>query len=224
MKQKKIFVPTTNAESWKHLLADPDLQWKDGYSAKMAADSWENASGIPIEIQLALSKDYQLNQSELLLAIPEFKVPLPGGSRPSQNDLLVVISNSKGLSVITVESKAKEDFDKTITEWSKNSSAGKEERLKFILKKINFPNVEYGHLRYQLFHRMASAIIMAEKFHAKNAVMIIQSFIKSDIENHYNDFEQFINTYGKECQKGTPIKITNSDNINIYATWVNSET
>lgn len=42
MNQKKILIPTTNAESWKDLLAKPDNQWKNGYSAKSVAESWEN--------------------------------------------------------------------------------------------------------------------------------------------------------------------------------------
>jgi len=35
MTQKKIYVPTKNAESWRECLADPQKHWKDGYSAKI---------------------------------------------------------------------------------------------------------------------------------------------------------------------------------------------
>ncbi len=159
-----------------------------------------------------------------MIAIPEFKVPLPGGSRPSQNDILAIISNSHGLSIITVESKAKENFDNTIEDWNKENSKGKTERLEYIKEKINFSSNNASRLRYQLFHRLASAVIMAEKFHANNAIMIIQSFVESDLENHYDDFVQFIKAYEKEPLKEVPILLTSKNDIKIYVLWVNSKT
>ena len=205
------------------MLADPEKHWKSDFSAKLAAESWESNSGIPEEIYFAINKNDELKDSELLIAIPEFKVPLPGGSRPSQNDILAIITNSKGLSVITVEAKAKENFDKTIEEWNKEETVGKKERLNYIKQKIIFNNPNYLNLRYQLFHRLASAVIMAEKFHAKNAIMIIQSFIESDIENHYEDFVNFVNAYNKECHKEIPILLGEQKGIRIYVLWVNSK-
>ncbi len=225
MNQKKILIPTTSIESWKSLLADPGKHWKTGYSAKTAAESWENAKDIPKEIFIALNKNDRLSNSEMLLAIPEFKVPLPGGSRPSQNDLLVVVSNISYLTVITVEAKAKEDFGPLIKEWKKDASAGKDERLVFIKNEIGVSRNELDDLRYQLFHRFASAVIMAKKFHAHNAVMIIQSFIQSDLENHYKDFEKFIIVcYDKISIKETPIYVGTIDSIQLFALWVNTPT
>ncbi len=40
MSQKRIFVPTRGIEDLKQLLAQPDRQWRDGYSAKSAAERW----------------------------------------------------------------------------------------------------------------------------------------------------------------------------------------
>ncbi len=222
MKQKKILIPTTNAESWIDLLAGREKHWKDGYSAKMAAESWERTEGIPKEIVTALNKNDQLKNSELLMAIPEFKVSLPGGVRPSQNDLLVLISNERGLTVVTIEAKAKEDFGSLISEWQKDNTKGKNERLEYILKEINFTSKEYLSLRYQLFHRLASAVIMAKKFHARNALMVIQSFTESDKDNHYEDFEKFVSAYDQKPTKGRPIEIAKSGDINICVMWVQS--
>ena len=123
MEQKKILRPTTNIESWEKL--HPKKHWKDEHSAKLVAESWEKASDLPKEIINALNKNDQLKNSELLMAIPEFKVSLPGGVRPSQNDLLVLISNELGLTVVTIEAKAKEDFDSLISDWQKDNAKGK---------------------------------------------------------------------------------------------------
>lgn len=226
MKQKRILTPTTNAESWRALLADPEKQWKKGYSAQSAAESWEKANGIPKEILKSFDQYECFKNSEMLLAIPEFKVPLPGGSTPSQNDLLVVTTNKTGLTLITVESKVKEDFDKTIEEWRKYCSNGKKERLKFLLETIAYPNIKIDNLRYQLFHRLASSIIMAEKFHAKKAMMIVQSFEEDDALNHFEDYKNFISSY-KVVPEKEKIQQLNLDGkingIDVYSLWVSSK-
>jgi|LSQX01.1.fsa_nt_gb hypothetical protein len=224
MNQKKIFIPTISAEDWKDLLADPEKHWRDGYSAKSIAQSWEAQNSIPNEIKLAFSAEEKFSNLELLLAIPEFKVSLPGGNRPSQNDVFFLAGNSNGLLSCTVEAKALEDFDKTIKKWYRGPSDGKQNRLDFILKQINFPpEFDKDNLRYQLFHRLASAVIMAKKFHAKFAFMIIQSFTENDDKNHYSDFKDFIGAYRAQSEKEKPIWLTEVDNIEVYAMWVYSK-
>ena len=82
---KRIYVPTTGALSWKPLLAQPDRQWKAGFSAMSVAQSWEAAAGkLPTEIGglLERSPDPVFRRVELLIAIPEYQVDLPGGERP----------------------------------------------------------------------------------------------------------------------------------------------
>jgi hypothetical protein len=37
---------------------------------------------------------------------------------------------------------------------------------------------------------------MARKFHAKYAIMIVQSFVEDDNKNHFKDFKEFIEAYG----------------------------
>ncbi len=56
------------------LLADPETRWKPGFSAMAAAQSWEAADSLPAEVAEILGPD-----AELLLAIPEHRVSLPGG-------------------------------------------------------------------------------------------------------------------------------------------------
>jgi len=222
---EKIYVPTENAESWKRFLAEPDKHWKHGYSAMALADVWEKeVNKLPREIQSAFNLDLELKDSEFLFGLPEFKVSLPGGSRASQNDLLLFTSNDKGLSVSAVEGKAKEVFGDLLIDWLKDASAGKEERIKFLMETISIKDKEeILNIRYQLIHRLASAIIMAKKFHAKNAIMLVQSFVEPDEENHYEDFCQFVKLYNQTPVKGNPILLMKQGDLNIFALWVNSK-
>jgi len=87
----KIFIPATKPEDWKSLLAKPEKHWRKGYSARSLAYCWQEAEGFPECVKKAFSQSNIsiLHNIELLLAIPEYQVSLPGGSRPSQNDIFV---------------------------------------------------------------------------------------------------------------------------------------
>ena len=168
MSQNKIFIPTKDANCWQNLLADKDKHWKKGYSAMETALSWEKGKGISKEIKQMLDAHANFEVLELLLALPEYKVQLLDGNRPSQNDVLALFRTENALSILTVEGKSKEEFDSTIVEWkNRTSKKGIEKRLGFVIEKIGVKDIEIDSLRYQLLHRLASAVLMAEKFHAK---------------------------------------------------------
>jgi hypothetical protein len=86
-----ILTQTKGPEDWKQLLAMPNLHWKPEYSAHALAHCWEaaKARGFPTEVGKALEP---IN-AELLLAIPEYKVSLPGGTAASQNDIFCLARN-----------------------------------------------------------------------------------------------------------------------------------
>ena len=87
---RRIFVPSTCADFWKCLLAEPKRQWAKGYSARTLANCWEEANGFPREIQLVLAQNSILARSEPLLIFPEWKVSLPGRGKQSQNDIWIL--------------------------------------------------------------------------------------------------------------------------------------
>jgi hypothetical protein len=85
----KIYVPTKGPDSWREFLAQPEMQWETGYSAKTMAHCWEDKTGFPSEFNKVLI-DSGLDL-DLLLAIPEYKVYLDTKKAPSQNDLFVFL-------------------------------------------------------------------------------------------------------------------------------------
>ena len=87
-----IYTPANGPEDWKQFLAEPNRQWKDRYSAKELATCRQNAAGFPLNIQRIFNQSNipLFNKIEFLISIPEYKMPLPGGSQPSQNDIFVL--------------------------------------------------------------------------------------------------------------------------------------
>jgi hypothetical protein len=219
----KIFIPATKPEDWKSLLAEPEKHWRKGYSARSLAYCWQEAEGFPECVKKAFSQSNIsiLHNIELLLAIPEYQVSLPGGSRPSQNDIFVLAKGDGQLISITVEGKVSEPFDKTISEWLQDRSRGKQVRLNFLCNELDLDKAMVSNIRYQLLHRTASAIIEAKKFNAPNALMLVHSFSLSN--EWFADYYKFASLFGLEAELNRIHFASNIGGIKLHLGWVKGE-
>ncbi len=215
---KRIFIPADTPEDWQKLLADPEKHWKKGYSARSLAYCWQEAKGIPIDIEKILLNHPPFKGLETLIVIPEHQVPLPGGKRPSQNDCWVLARTSNDLISIAVEGKVSEPFGPTIGEWLTDASNGKKERLSYLCSQVGLNTELPKDIRYQLLHRTASAIIEAKRFHASHAVMIVHSF--SQTAEWFDDYNQFVKLFGAEADKNKIILVGQTADVNLYFCWV----
>jgi hypothetical protein len=215
----RILIPTKGPSCWKKFLADPK-HWKAGYSAMSLAQCWEAARGFPSEIQSLFLAHTKFKDIEILMAIPEHKVNLPGGSRPSQNDLFILAKAHGELVSITIEGKVNEPFDKTVSEWLRQDSSGKQERLAALRQELGLAEIPPT-TRYQLLHRTASAIIEAKRFNAKSAMMIIHSFNQEQL--WFDDYAAFVSLFGTAAKHGelTPLKAVGG--IDVYTAWVTGD-
>ena len=100
---------------------------------------------------------------EMLIAIPEHQVRLPGSSSPSQSDLWVLARCGDELVSIAVEGKVSESFGPTIAEWGYDSSPGRQQRLKLLCSSLDLEFPTPKEIRYQLLHHTASAILEAKR-------------------------------------------------------------
>lgn len=217
----RVFVPSSGPGDWQALLADPVKHWARGFSARTLAHSWEDQDGFPPEIQRLLLQHPALAKAEPVLIFPEWKVPLPGGSRPSQNDVWVLAKADKDLLSITIEGKVEEPFDKTIGEWKLDASPGKDARLEYLLEVLGIPGPIPESIRYQLLHRAASAVIEAERFGASHAVMIVHSF--SPTNQWFNDFSAFVTLFGQATEVGQLASMKARRGLPLYLGWAHGD-
>lgn len=213
----RIYVPSSGPQSWQALLANPIKHWARGYSARALAHSWEDQEGFPPEIYALLQQHSALANTEPLLIFPEWKVPLPGGSRPSQNDAWVLARGDGGIISIAIEGKVDEPFDKTIGEWRLDTTPSKEIRLQFLLDVLGLSSPIAETIRYQLLHRAASAVIEAERFHASHAVMLVHSF--SPNHQWVEDFSAFIALFGLTAPVGRLASTTARHGLPMHFGW-----
>jgi hypothetical protein len=213
-----VYIPATSADQWAQFLAEPSKQWRTGYSARTLAYSWQEATGFPAEVRAAFAAHPDFAGIELLLALPEHRVHLPGGSRPSQNDIWVLARADDKLVSIAIEGKVAEPFGPTVGEWLKEPSAGKENRFGFLKAALRLTGPVPEALRYQLLHRTASAVIEAKRFRAQHAVMLVHSF--SQTHQWFEDYAAFAALLGAEVGVNRIVSAGERDGVQLHLGWV----
>lgn len=144
-----------------------------------AAACWEDSSpDLPAEVVAVLESadDPAIADLEMLVAIPEWEVALPGGRRTSQTDVLVLARNSKNLVVLGIEAKVDETFGPTLGEKKAKATDGQLERIAYLEAELGRATPFPDSVRYQLLHRSVSALLTAKAFYAPVAVMLVHSF------------------------------------------------
>jgi hypothetical protein len=221
---RKFFVPSKGAISWREFLADPEKQWKKGYSAYELANCWEDANDFPSCVKKVF-KQSQLplfNNVEVLYGFPEYKVPLLGGSASSQNDLYVLAKANNELLTIMVEGKVSEPFGETVASWlGDNPSIGKSSRLEYLVNILGLDEGSVLKKRYQLIHRAASALLEASKVTAKNSLMLVHSFNATG--KWFEDYAEFVKLFHITPEKDKIVGPVQLNGVNLYFGWVTGE-
>jgi len=219
---KRIYTPSVGTNSWRMLLAEPELHWKRGASAMELAVSWELAArtnrGLPMEVAQVLDLHPSTRGAELVFGAPEHRVTLPGGQRASQTDLWAVVKANDGWASVAVEGKAGEPFGPTVSEWFQDASSGKRVRLDALCTALGVVPDPASTLRYQLFHRTASAVLEAARIGAQTAVLLVQNFRPET--SGWVDFEKFVAQFGASASRGGICEAHRLQGARLLFAWV----
>lgn len=221
----RVLIPSSGASSWRQLLADPEKHWVRGASAFETAVSWESVRdterGLPGAIATSLDEHHELAGAKVLIALPEHKVKLQGRGRPSQNDVWALLKSNAGYVSMAVEGKAGEPFGELLEDWLREASEGKWARLQHLCGLLGVKHPAENMLRYQLFHRTASALIEAERFGAQAAVMMVQSFRPDPAS--LADYLSFGAALGVQLAEGRLVAVPRTSGPSLYLGWVSCE-
>jgi hypothetical protein len=215
-----IFSFHSRPADWQALLADPAKHWKAGFSARTLAHCWTDADGFPPEVAAALATEASFAGITPILGLPEFRVRLKGGKRPSQNDIFVLARSHAGPVSIMVEGKVEESFGPLLGEWLADTTpgSGKPERLSFLLETLGLTKQPGNDIRYQLLHRAASAVLAGEQYRATAAVLLVHSF--SEGQTGWGDFEAFCGLFGAKPAVGHVVRLPGEQAVPLFAVWV----
>lgn len=215
----RFMVPTGGPDDWRRLLADPDLHWVVGRSARTLAHAWEDVDGWPPEIAIALARVPALAGLRPVYGFPEFKTPLPGGRRSSQTDLMVIATDGKRRATVAIERKVDETFGDYVVDWlGADPSPGKLHRLGYLADLLGVSTDDLSHIRYQLVHRSAAAKIEGARNGSEVGIMLVHSWA-ANLEG-FDDFAQFAGLLGAKAEPGT---VVFSESADLWLGWVTGD-
>jgi GTP pyrophosphokinase len=215
----RIYVRTHGLEDWRRLLAEPERHWSPKRSAALVAQAWETAGDLPPRIRSVLERSDQpaFRGLELLLALPEHQVDLPPGGHPSQTDVWALARGAEGLVSLAVEGKVDESFGPTLGDLRRGGSDGQRARLRFLCDVLGLTNPPDA-IRYQLLHRAVSALLEAERFTARHAVLVVQSFGLNNAG--FTDFCAFARLLGADAAIGHVVPTNLAVPRQLWLAWV----
>jgi len=91
-------------------------------------------------------------------------------------------------------------------------------RLSFLCSELQLEPEQLDHIRYQLLHRTASAIIEAKKLNAENALMLVHSFTPTN--ESFDDYCRFLELFGVQGEIDSIVFAKNIDGIALFFAWV----
>lgn len=122
---------------------------------------------------------------------------------------------------MAVEGKVAESFGPTLEEWRKDASDGKQLRWSFLCATLGLDEELDPGLRYQLFHRAASAVLAARRYHSPLAVLLVHSFSAQDAG--HSDFSAFLRLFGANAEPGSVVPLATLGVTRLYAGWVRGD-
>ena len=224
-----VYVPARGPEDWQRLLKDPVNHWRTGYSARTLACSWHDSDGWPPEIAqaFATAPESALQTTRPLLVIPEKITHVAGAGEPPHSDVFVLAKTGAGdLVSVTVEGKVDEPFgngNQTVASWKREGSspANRRIRLDQFLAKAGLDEARADGVAYQLIQRTASAVLEAETFNARFAVMIVHSF--SPAHTNFAAFAIFTAAYRVTAQPGKLVEVAQPEGVRLFIGWVQGD-
>jgi hypothetical protein len=126
---------------------------------------------------------------------------------------------------MAVEAKAGEKLDDFVKDWlpKDGERSRKPERLSALKIRLGIPDVDVSHIRYQLLHRTASALKEAERFGARTAVVLVQSFNRAADDESWKDVLKFGEVMGVQVKEGGVVQSPRPTAVPLFVGWVTSK-
>ena len=188
----KTVIATT--EDWRTLCPPKggDDHWNSGRSARELAEAWCGTTGpcVPEEIAQLLGSHPDFCDVSIERVFPERQIRFDNlRGEPRNADLAVEAHDRDGRVAITVEGKADESFDRTISavlesatqRIARDTRTGAIDRIESLASALLPPWREglphLGELRYQLLTGLAGTLAWAREIDASRAIFIVHEFV-----------------------------------------------
>ena len=214
----RFFVPARAPGDWTK--SRTDTAREDSPPADSLARVWQGAAGLPSAVQRVLdaSGEDALHGLEVLAAFPEYELPLLGDDGPSASDLFVLAKGRRGLVSLMVEGTATGALGPMVCEWLVEGAKTKMRLLSHLCEVLGADIGEIQSARYRLFLQAAGALVVAERFEAATAVMVVHSFAGTD--EGFQDYSLFCRLFGTAAMADGVVEAHRTQMRRLFFSWV----
>ncbi len=214
----RFFVPSRAPEDWMH--PGKSAERADGSPSGSLARVWQGAGGFPTAVQRVLdgSGEDALQGLEMLAAFPDYELPLLDDDGPSTSDLFVLAKGRRGLVSVTVEGTDTGAFGPMVCEWLVEGAKTKMRLLSRLCEVLGADIGEIQSARYRLFLQAAGALVVAERFEAPTAVMVVHSFAGTDAG--FQDYSLFCRLFGTAAVADGVVEAHRTQMRRLFFSWV----
>jgi hypothetical protein len=214
----RFFVPARAPEDWTQSLMNTER--KGCSPADSVARAWQRAGGFPTAVLRVLeaSGEEALQGLEILAAFPEYELPLLVDDGPSTSELFVLAKGRRGLVSVMVEGTAAGAFGPMVCEWLVEGAKTKMRLLSHLCEVLGVDIGEIQSARYRLFLEAAGALVVAERFEAATAVMMVHSFAGKD--EGFQDYSLFCRLFGTAAVADGVVEAHRTQMRRLFFSWV----
>ena len=214
----RFFVPARTPEDWTQ--SRTNTARKDSSPADSLARAWQGAGGFPPAVQRVLdaSGEDALQGLEVLAAFPEYELPLLGDDGPSISDLFVLAKGRRGLVSVMVEGTATGAFGPMVCEWLVEGAKTKMRLLSHLCEVLGADIGEIQSAPYRLFLQAAGALVVAERFEAAAAVVVVHSF--SGTDEGFQEYSLFCRLFGTAAVADGVVEAHRTQMRRLFFAWV----
>lgn len=119
---------------------------------------------------------------------------------------------------LAVEGKVDETFGPTV---EAKGAEGATERLDYLHRLLKLDPAVTGPIRYQLLHRTAAAILLAQRFHTNAAIMVVHSF--SPEGRWFDDFARFSELLGASPGQSGARRVGVRGGVPLFVGWASGD-
>jgi hypothetical protein len=225
----RLYVPSLGPTDWqRRVLTKRSRPSQARYAAFQLAIEWEAARntdrGLPSYIGKALDAVPELTGAKLVFGIPghyvEWVVIPNEPENDLQNDLWAMLQVKGKCISMTVGAETDEKRELSIGKWEKKNRR-QPGLLLYLTAVLGIEGRNVNHLKYQLLHQAASAILEAERLSAKFAVSFVQCF-EPDPRSSWDAYRAFAHVLG--IPNSTPkVTLANVEtSVPLYIGWIRS--
>jgi hypothetical protein len=219
----KVYVPAHTADDWRQSLMEPDNRSAAGLATQTLARCWQASDGFPACVRRAFQNSGTaiFNLIEPLIIIPGHRVGLPGNGPDAPSDIFVLARSASQLVSLMVEGQNDTSFGQTVAAWYGRPSPDRHQRLEFLCSELNIPVDGVPNIPYRLLHSTAAAKVMAHRFQAGVALMLVHAFSPAGLG--FDAYAAFAALFGIRAQRNTIQPVLRFDGLILYLGWADGD-